>query len=353
MIFLGDVAHPFPSRPVWMASTMPWDVANAVVINLEGPVVRTTEPYTSKKIIFNHESLFSNNSLFGVRAACLANNHVTDVGGGVCATRRFLHTIGISSFGAGNNLGEALEPAEVHEDGHAVALLGFGWKTIQCKIATAELAGVAPLDPETMFAALARIVDAGDDREVIVQVHWNYEMEGAPQPAHRQLAMALIDRGAAAIVGHHPHCASGVEIYRGKPIVYSLGNWWMPQGVYLNGQLSYGPESRLQLAFEWHPAGRFRCHWFNYSPADHSISWVSSEEVESSRYVNELTPYAGMDHAAYRSWFRSHRRKRKLLPIYSDMGKRRSNRLKDIWVEVRHAGVVQLKRISSVRASRR
>ena len=66
-------------------------------------------------------------------------------------------------------------------------------------------------------------------------------------------ARAVIDAGADAVVGHGPHVLRGMEFYRGRPIVYSLGNFLTYRGFNLSGplgvtgvlQLEFGPDRRL------------------------------------------------------------------------------------------------------------
>ncbi|MFZ2852943.1 MAG: CapA family protein, partial [Rhodocyclaceae bacterium] len=60
---------------------------------------------------------------------------------------------------------------------------------------------------------------------VIPFMHWGWEREPAPSARQRQLARLMIDAGADVVVGGHPHVTQGAEYYRGKLIVYSLGNF--------------------------------------------------------------------------------------------------------------------------------
>ena len=67
----------------------------------------------------------------------------------------------------------------------------------------------------------------------IIFVHWGYEFINYPNLSQKKLAHWLVDSGADLIVGMHPHVAQGCEIYKGKPIFYSLGNAvfnmpWLP-----------------------------------------------------------------------------------------------------------------------------
>ena len=56
-------------------------------------------------------------------------------------------------------------------------------------------------------------------------MHWGWEDEGYPSERQRVFARRMLDAGADMVVGSHPHVTQGAEIYKGKPIVYSLGNF--------------------------------------------------------------------------------------------------------------------------------
>lgn len=60
---------------------------------------------------------------------------------------------------------------------------------------------------------------------IIVNFHWGTERETSPDTNQRELAHLAIDQGADLVIGHHPHVLQGIEYYKGKSIVYSLGNF--------------------------------------------------------------------------------------------------------------------------------
>jgi hypothetical protein len=61
---------------------------------------------------------------------------------------------------------------------------------------------------------------------VIVMMHWGVHFVPAVLAEYqREAAHAAIDAGADLIAGHHPHLLKGVEVYRGKVVLYSLGNF--------------------------------------------------------------------------------------------------------------------------------
>jgi poly-gamma-glutamate synthesis protein (capsule biosynthesis protein) len=59
---------------------------------------------------------------------------------------------------------------------------------------------------------------------VLVALHWGNERETVPTPYQVALGRAFVDAGADVVIGHHPHVLQGSELYKGKPILYSLGN---------------------------------------------------------------------------------------------------------------------------------
>lgn len=93
--------------------------------------------------------------------------------------------------------------------------------------------GVAVLpsrpNPDTVRLVLSDIAAARDHADiVIVSYHWGVEKSIHPTANQRWLARRTIDCGADIVYGHHPHCLQGIELYQGKPILYSLGNFAFP-----------------------------------------------------------------------------------------------------------------------------
>jgi len=60
---------------------------------------------------------------------------------------------------------------------------------------------------------------------IVVSAHWGTEHVLFANPTQQKLARLLVDNGADLIIGHHPHCIQGCEVYKGKSIYYSLGNF--------------------------------------------------------------------------------------------------------------------------------
>ncbi|WP_313472170.1 CapA family protein [Stutzerimonas nitrititolerans] len=346
MIFLGDVAHPFnvpPSVPI-----VRWEKQPAIA-NLEGGLIDCCEGLSKRSVLFNDPSIIKYFEDLDVKAVCLANNHIFDMVDGLFQTQSNLEVNGIKFFGAGIALPLASEPACLKDNGKEFVVLGFGWSVIQCKLASECTPGVNPYNPFHILDCVKRHRELKPDAILVVMPHWNYELELYPQPAHRQLAIAAIEAGADAVIGHHSHCVGGIEIYKNKPIVYSLGNWWLPQGVFYNGKVSYPELTFTQLALEWDGAEKIVCHWYQYERSSHTLNYKYSELVEESNRIKELTPFSGFSQDEYIKWFKENRVKKRFLPIYKDYRHTVRNGLRDIFVAFRHPMMLVLKKMLSIR----
>lgn len=338
MIFLGDIAHPFEEPPVWASMAMPWS-SQPVVVNLEGSLSNDAGVLQDRRL-FNHPGVLPALKSCGVAVAALANNHVMDLPDNLAATTQELGRIGIKSMGAGRTFDDAAQSVIIDGGDCSTVLLNFGWQPIGCEPAIGESQGVNRLDPEHVLNSIQKTRQTSPGSRVIVVMHWNYEMELYPQPAHRQLAFACIDAGAEAVIGHHPHRVGGIEWRSGKLIAYSLGNFWLPQGVFFDGTLVFDDDASLQLALEWYPDKTCVAHWFQYNRDNHSLAHLSSEPLEESLELERRTPFSGMSDVEYLNWFRENRIKRKLLPVYRDYRHQARNRLKDAYIGWRHKALV-------------
>jgi len=158
-------------------------------------------------------------------AVGLANNHSGDFGkSALSETMAALRAIGLPFFGAGPNLAAAHEPLIVERRGVKIALLAYDEFQPRSFEAGVDFPGVAWSEDEQVQADILRARGLGADI-VLPFMHWGWEGEPAPCARQRALAQRMIDAGADAVIGGHPHVTQGVELYRGKPIIYSLGNF--------------------------------------------------------------------------------------------------------------------------------
>lgn len=156
-----------------------------------------------------------------------ANNHSLDAEGvGLVDTLETLKKAEIGAVGTGRNLEEARHPFVINKKGIKTAFFGYsqfkGWGYSK-GFALTDRSGVVPLDPFLIKKDIARIRDKVD--WIVLSFHWETEDEQKTHPAAREFAKKAIDAGADIIIGHHPHVPHGVEVYKGKVIFYSLGNF--------------------------------------------------------------------------------------------------------------------------------
>ena len=164
----------------------------------------------------------------GVDVAQLNNNHVYDYGKqSMLDTFTTLEEAGIKYFGAGRNLEQAMAPLYFELDGKVVALVGASRaeKNKMTPQATETSPGILRCYDTKLFLQAIREADAHADF-VIAVVHWGTEYSTKLEKAQLTTGKEYLDAGADVIIGGHSHCLQGMEFYKDKPIIYSLGNFW-------------------------------------------------------------------------------------------------------------------------------
>ncbi len=160
----------------------------------------------------------------GIDWVSLANNHIGDSGAsGIADTIANLDRWGIAHGGAGPDLTAARRPSILQAGGIKVAILGYD--TIKPAYgAGPSTAGSNQMSPNRVRDDVAAARALGADL-VIVFPHWGTEYTATATAYQRSLAHAAIDAGADLVVGNHPHWAGAVELYKGKPTFYALGDF--------------------------------------------------------------------------------------------------------------------------------
>lgn len=339
MIFVGDI---WPGSPNQVTVEWPKHLAGTVkCCNLESGLLNEAaalRPFCAKELeIAGLAATYS--------AAALANNHVAD-GLPVGEVRAACTRAGIAAFGGGDSAPEALRPATlIDRDGAVVHLLSFGWRVVGCKPGALNKSGVAPLASRLIIDSI-RMLKAGDPlSKVAVYVHWGYELDAGPQPAHRDAAIAMLAAGADAIIGSHSHNVQAVELFGKKIIAHSLGNWLVPHGAMGgNTLLAYPDASRRQVALEIDfTTGESRCHWFRYQPEDRKIVFEGTlAPTKPSWGVATLCEPRSID---YEKWYGANRRTSVALPAFSSRDGRLKVFAKIAWIGMRHSAAKLVRRI--------
>lgn len=232
LIFVGDILlDDGPGRaiaagrdPLAAFETLLAD-ADYRIGNLECPVATVGQPLDSK--IYNFRAHPRVLAVLKGRfdALAVSNNHSGDYGqAAFLETLDHLKQAGIASFGGGRNLAEAHAPLWIEKHGLRIAVLGYNEFKPRSFEAGPHWPGVAWSEDSQVIADIRAARTAGAD-VVIPFMHWGWEREPFPTERQRSLARLLIDAGADAVVGGHPHVTQGTETYRGKPIIFSLGNF--------------------------------------------------------------------------------------------------------------------------------
>lgn len=159
-------------------------------------------------------------------AVSLANNHTGDFGSAAFSRMlTHLQRQGLSYFGGGVNLAQSHEPALFHRKGRTVAVLGYSGILPRSFESLEDRPGVAWMEDDFVKFDIQRARNFHKADVVIVYPHWGNEYEKLSSVQQTQMAKWMIDAGADAVVGGHPHVTQNIEIYKGKPIFYSLGNF--------------------------------------------------------------------------------------------------------------------------------
>lgn len=157
----------------------------------------------------------------------IANNHSGDFGKEAFAEQlQLLDAARLPYFGGGHDLAGAHRPWIVERNGVRIAWLAYAEFKPRSFEATATRPGLAwSGEDEQVLRDIREARDKHHADIVIPFLHWGWENEGYPSERQKVFARRMIDAGASMVVGAHPHVTQGAESYRGKPIVYSLGNF--------------------------------------------------------------------------------------------------------------------------------
>lgn len=217
----------------------------------------------------------------GIDVVTVANNHGMDYGiEGLRTTSRTLDDAGVAHVGIGENVHESFPPVLKSINGTKVAYIGVTTtlpngsgagpsrpglagvrvftKYVIDTVTLDESPGMSPYaetetykqDEEVLLHAIR---DARAQADIVlVAIHWGvpYGWVAATQDEiatyQQPLAHAMIDAGASAIFGHHPHVVHGVEFYKDVPVFYSLGNF-----IFSNNIVTPAADWRRYPPYSW------------------------------------------------------------------------------------------------------
>lgn len=240
--FVGDVLYDTDYSPMAHAASMGGVVncideevvqylraSDILLINNEFSIGTRGAPLSGKTWTFQvaPETIQYHKDL-GADIVSLANNHVYDYGEtGFFDTLDHLEAAGMPYVGAGRNLDEAKQAQYFIVNGIKVGIIAASRaeKVYFTPVATDDSAGIMGTYESADFLDAIREADAQCDI-LVAYVHWGTEGSVKLEDAQKTMAREYIDAGADAVIGGHTHCVQGMEFYNGKPIYYSVGNFW-------------------------------------------------------------------------------------------------------------------------------
>ena len=205
-----------------------------VLANLESTLHGDEMVGTEPRVISSKNQILSLKNT-GINTVTLGNNHAFDsYEEGFNKLTEILDKLGILWSGAGFNIEEASRPLIVEVNNKKFGFLCVVDKSSgPSHFADDSAMGIAPLEVERVLQDIITLKKQVD--YVIVSPHWGMERFRIPSPEQVEQAHAFVDAGASLVMGHHPHVMQGMEIYKGAPIVYSLGNFLANKVYWENG----------------------------------------------------------------------------------------------------------------------
>src|SRR5579871_6661408 len=200
--------------------------ADIAMGNLEGPLGTGGAKFPHKKYnLLVDPSAATGLAHAGFKLLTLANNHTMDFGEeALQSTLAALDLQGLQHCGAGMDDAAARKPAWFEIKGHKVAVLAYSLTYPTEYWATAAHPGCAAASGPDMKDDITKARRLGADI-VVVCCHWGQEKHTRLRWYQPTLAHLAIDAGADAVVCHHPHIWQQLEVYKGKPIAYAIGNF--------------------------------------------------------------------------------------------------------------------------------
>jgi len=248
----GDTLYPFRALRDTLAA------ADILFGNLESPIAPLGHAYEQTgSYVFSAPPVAADAlSRAGFDVVSSANNHTWDAGiDGMVETITQLDRVGVAHVGTGVTLDLAHKAAIIQRKGWRVAFLGATRAFNPAPYSFFSHPGsryVAWADSGWLYPEIRRLKESGGADLVVVSVHAGQELSDRPDPALRRFFRGAVDAGADICLGHHPHVLQPVEWYRGKPIVYSMGNFIFHQGAPwtdLTGvfEFTVGPTGKISL----------------------------------------------------------------------------------------------------------
>lgn len=251
--------------------------ADIAYVNMEQVLSERGTPHP-RQAVYSSSKMVDAYTKNGIDVVSLATNHIMDWGAeGLLGTLETLKSAGIPHCGAGKNIAEARKPVILERKGTKVGFLNFCTVAFEEYAATDDTPGLASLKVYTVYERvdyqpatppliisitkkedLALLVESVENLKaqvdvVILCMHWGQHLLPAIIPDYCfEMGHAAIDAGADMIIGSHTHILKGIEMYKGKPIFYSVGNFALELGPHMKDHKHVNKLDKLYRIKDWH-----------------------------------------------------------------------------------------------------
>lgn len=189
----------------------------------------------------------------GTDLVSLANNHIYDYGEvGMLDTMEYLDEARIPYVGGGRNLAEAARPAYFITNGMKIGFVAASNAelTLYTPAASEDSPGILDAYDTTLYDQV--IAEASKECDyLIAYIHWGPEDVNQYADYQAEQGKEFLDAGADIVVGGHPHVLQGMEYMDGKPVIYSMGDFWFNGETKYTGllNLEISPDGLEQMSF--------------------------------------------------------------------------------------------------------
>ena len=213
--------------------------ADFAVVNLETQIAKSEPQQRAPKSVTFYSPPETLDALewAGVDYVTLGNNHTYDyLDEGLQSTLTFLDASSLGYSGADADQQHALAAFPYQSAGHTYDMFGYvGWEGgfTPNQVAEKDKGGAAFGNMQNIASSVNASVQ--QNHFPIVQYHGSLEYGDEPSGVTEQRLKRAIDQGAVMAIAHHPHVTQGIELYNGKLIAYSMGNFIFDQYFYSTG----------------------------------------------------------------------------------------------------------------------
>lgn len=204
--------------------------ADFVVANLECPVTKRINRIYKRFIFRAEPEWLKHVNAAGITHLVFSNNHIYDQGRlGIKDSYDAVIKNKMQAVGFGTDQRQACSPVILEKNRIRIALFSSVFLPLEGWAYLPDSLGMCQATADELAENIKNFKRKEPATRIVVILHWGIEYMPEPYALQRQQAQTMIDAGADAIIGHHPHVIQKMRTYKEKPIFYSLGNFIFDQ----------------------------------------------------------------------------------------------------------------------------